>query len=131
MFSCNVFSALHAKHFEIWKKFLWNWWVDCFIAQSIMWYDILGVHSESIFLLMQYFLGELNSSDWLLKSAHDKFSRNNFYFIVVKEFLYDKSYQRYFGEFNWLFSEYYCECQLLWWFEYNWALPWNTVTSKP
>ena len=34
IFSCNVFSALHAKHFEIWKNVLWNWWVDCFIARS-------------------------------------------------------------------------------------------------
>ena len=34
------FSALHAKHFEIWKNPLWNWWVDCFIAQSINWCDI-------------------------------------------------------------------------------------------
>ena len=34
------FSALHAKHFEIWKNPLWNWWVDCFIAQSISWCDI-------------------------------------------------------------------------------------------
>ena len=30
-------------------------WVDCFIAQSIRWCDILGVHSESIFPFMQYF----------------------------------------------------------------------------
>ena len=49
------FSALHAKHFEIWKNILWNWWVDCFIAQSIKWCDILGAHSESIFPFMQYF----------------------------------------------------------------------------
>ena len=34
------FSALHAKHFEIWENPLWNWWVDCFIAQSINWCDI-------------------------------------------------------------------------------------------
>ena len=55
IFNCNVFSALRAKHFEIWKNILWNQWVDCFIARSIMWYDILGVHSESVFPLMQYF----------------------------------------------------------------------------
>ena len=42
IFNCNVFSALHAKHFEIWKNILWNWWVDCFIAQSIKWCDISG-----------------------------------------------------------------------------------------
>ena len=54
-FSCNVFSALHTKHFEIWKNILWNWRVDCFIARSIKWCDILGAHSESIFPFMQYF----------------------------------------------------------------------------
>ena len=42
IFNCNVFSALHAKHFEIWKNILWNWWVDCFIARSIKWCDIFG-----------------------------------------------------------------------------------------
>ena len=51
----NVFSAWHAKHFEIWKNILWNWWVDCFIARSIKWCDILGVYSESIFPFMQFF----------------------------------------------------------------------------
>ena len=55
IFNCNVFSALHAKHFEIWKNILWNWWVGCFIAWSIKWCDILGAHSESIFPFMQYF----------------------------------------------------------------------------
>ena len=55
IFNCNIFSALHAKHFEIWKNILWNWWVDCFIARSIKWCDILGAHSESIFPFMQYF----------------------------------------------------------------------------
>ena len=37
------------------KNILWNWWVDCFIARSIKWCDILGAHSESIFPFMQYF----------------------------------------------------------------------------
>ena len=55
IFNYNNFSALHAKHFEIWKNILWNWWVDCFIARSIKWCDILGAHSESIFPFMQYF----------------------------------------------------------------------------
>ena len=50
-----LFSALHAKHFEIWKDILWNWWVDCLIAQSIKWCDILGAHSESFFPFVQYF----------------------------------------------------------------------------
>ena len=55
IFSCSVFSALHAKHFEIWKIFLWNWWLDCFIAQSIKWCDILGAQRESMFPFMQHF----------------------------------------------------------------------------
>ena len=42
IFYCKFFSALHVKHFEIWKHILWNWWVDCFIARSIMWCDISG-----------------------------------------------------------------------------------------
>ena len=40
IFNCNAFSALHAKHFEIRKNLLWNWWVDCFIAPSIKSCDI-------------------------------------------------------------------------------------------
>ena len=55
IFNCNVFSLLHAKHFEIWKSILWNWWMDCFIAQSIKSCDILDAHSESIFPFMKYF----------------------------------------------------------------------------
>ena len=46
---------MHAKHFEMWKNILWNWWVDCFIVWSIRWCDILGAHSESIFPFLQYF----------------------------------------------------------------------------
>ena len=42
IFSCSVFSALHAKHFEIWKSILWNWWINCLIARSIKWYNISG-----------------------------------------------------------------------------------------
>ena len=65
--------------------------------------------------------------------ADDGFSWSNFYLIVVKEFWYIKKYEGFFGEFNWLSSEYYCECQLLYWFEiWNYlGLPWNTATSKP
>ena len=42
IFNCDVFSALYAKYFEIWKRKLWKWWVDCFIAQSINWCDVFG-----------------------------------------------------------------------------------------
>ena len=55
IFNCNVFYALHAKNFKIWKNILWDRWVDCLIARSIEWCDILGVHSESILPFMQYF----------------------------------------------------------------------------
>ena len=41
-FNSNAFSALHAKHFETWKDFLQNWWIDCFIARSINWCDTSG-----------------------------------------------------------------------------------------
>ena len=55
IFNCNNFSALYAKHLEIRKNILWNWWVDCFIARSIQWCDILCAHNESISPFMQYF----------------------------------------------------------------------------
>ena len=42
IFNCNFFSALHAKHFEIWKNILWNCWLDYFIARSTKWCDISG-----------------------------------------------------------------------------------------
>ena len=50
IFNCNNFCALHAKQFEIWKKKLWNWWVDCFLAQSIKWCDfwVLMVNPFSV-----------------------------------------------------------------------------------
>ena len=42
IFECNVFYVLYAKHFEIWKNILWNWWVDYFIARPIKWCDLSG-----------------------------------------------------------------------------------------
>ena len=74
------FSALHAKHFEIWKNILWNWWVDCFsylllIAESINW-DTSGKPTVVFFskitspswIILSISLDELNSVNWLLKS---------------------------------------------------------------
>ena len=58
IFNYSVFSAFHAKRFEIWKNLLWNWLVDCFIVRSIKWCDnsiFLSVHSESIFPFVEYF----------------------------------------------------------------------------
>ena len=65
--------------------------------------------------------------------AHDEFSRDNFYFIAVKEFFMAKiirgileNLTDYFlniiANFN-----FFGDLE----FEYNSALPWNTVTSKP
>ena len=34
IFNCSVFSAFHAKCFEIWKNMLWNWWVNWLIARA-------------------------------------------------------------------------------------------------
>ena len=54
--SSTVMFFLHCMlNIEIWKNILWNWWVDCFIASSIKWCDIPGVHSECIFPFMQFF----------------------------------------------------------------------------
>ena len=57
IFDRNVFSALYAKNFEkkLWKNILWNWWVDCFLARSIKWCDVLSGHSESFSSFIQYF----------------------------------------------------------------------------
>ena len=42
----------------------------------------------------------------------DEFSWNNFYFIVIKEFWYDKKYSWFLGAFiRILLFEHYCECQ--------------------
>ena len=41
-FLLSVFTALHAKHFKIWKNILSNWWVDCLIVRSSKWCDISG-----------------------------------------------------------------------------------------
>ena len=46
----NDFSALHAVHLEIWKNFLWNWWIDYFIIRFINWPDF-----SSCLLIMNSF----------------------------------------------------------------------------
>ena len=75
----------------------------------------LKIASSSGIILPASF-DELNSTEYCWRAGNE-FSWNNHYFIFAKEFLYGKKYYKFFGEFNWLFSEYYCECQLLWWFE--------------
>ena len=102
----NVFSALHVKHFEIWKNILWNWWVDCFIARSIKWCDILGAHSESIFPFMEYYFF---------------FPENYFSFgFIVSCLLLSQSVEILLGNLPWSFSwnlllplEWYCQSNLM------------------
>ena len=37
IFKCSIFSALHPKHFGIWKNILWNWFLHSIIYR-VMWY---------------------------------------------------------------------------------------------
>ena len=62
IFNCNVFSALHAKHFDICKNILRNWQIDCIIAQFIKWCDIFACHRKSIstLIIMEYFVSQEN-----------------------------------------------------------------------
>ena len=50
IFNCNVFSSLHAKHFEIRKNILWNWWVDCYstIHQVMSYFWVFIVNPVSL-----------------------------------------------------------------------------------
>ena len=55
IFNCNVFSALHAKHFEIWKNILWN--DESIASRQDPSSDVMfpGVHSEFMFPFMEFF----------------------------------------------------------------------------
>ena len=68
IFNCNVFSALHAKYFVIWKNIVWNWWVDCFVARSIKWCDISGCSYWIHFFFYGVFFSQENcvSFDFLV-----------------------------------------------------------------
>ena len=68
IFNCNVFSALRAKYFVIWKNIVWNWWVDCFVARSIKWCDISGCSYWIHFLFYGVFFSQENcvSFDFLV-----------------------------------------------------------------
>ena len=65
--------------------------------------------------------------------ADDEFSWNNFYFIVVKEFLYGKNTRGFLENLTDYFlniivnANFFGDLK----FEYYWVLPWNTATSKP
>ena len=37
IFNFNVFSALHAKHLEIWKNILWNMWLLHSTIHQVIW----------------------------------------------------------------------------------------------
>ena len=106
------FSALHAKHFEIWKNPLWNWWVDCFIAQSINWCDI----SEF--------------SKWIHFPFHCVFFLKKTVFpltllSLVYHWVNQLRYLEYFFLNTIVNVNSFSDLKLLW------VLPWNTATSKP
>ena len=64
---------------------------------------------------------------------HDEFYWNNFYFNVVKEFLYGKNIKGFSEKLTDNFLKidvnvnFFGDLK----FEYYWAIPWNTATSKP
>ena len=61
IFNCNVFSSLHAKHFEIRKNILWNWWVDCYstIHQVMSYFWVFIVNPVSLLWSIFLFLRKL------------------------------------------------------------------------
>ena len=63
----------------------------------------------------------------------DEFSWNNFYFIVVKEFLYGKNIRGFLESLTDYFLNIIVNVNFFGdlKFEYYWALPWSTATSKP
>ena len=63
----------------------------------------------------------------------DEFSWNNFYFIVVKEFLYRKKIRRFLENLTDYFLNVIVNFNFFGDFksEHDWALPKNTATSKP
>ena len=114
VFIVNPFCLLWSIFFSRELHFPWSPFV-LLIAEWIC-LDTSGEPTVGFFLkitspswiILSISLEELNSIDcW---RADDKFSWNNFYFVVVKEFWYGKKW-RFFGEYVWiLFFEYYCEC---------------------
>ena len=107
VFIVNPFSLFWSIFFSRKPSFLWS---PCLllIAESIR-LDTSGKPTVGFFLklscsswiILSISLNELNSSDWLLKRCWWIFL-NNFYFIVVKEFLYGKKIlEVFFVEFNW------------------------------
>ena len=109
--------------------------VDSFIARSIKWCDVLGAHSESIFPFTQHFISFQKTIIRVIDCWRDddEFSWNNFYFIVVKEFLHGKNT----GGFLENLTDYFLNIMVNvnffgdLKFEYYWALPQNTATNKP
>ena len=57
--NCNLCPALDAKHFEIWKNLLWNWWVDCFKARSIKYFQVFVVNPFSLLWSISFFSTKL------------------------------------------------------------------------
>ena len=59
IFNCNIFSALHAKHFEIWKNILWNRLLHSTIHQ-VMWYFWVFIGNPFSILWSIFFSGKLS-----------------------------------------------------------------------
>ena len=116
VFIVNPFSLLWSFFFSRKLCFLWS---PCLllIAESIS----LETSGEPT---MEFFL-KITSPSWIISSistdelnliycwrADDEFSRNNFCFIVIKDFWYDKKILDVFWRilFEYYFFEYYCKC---------------------
>ena len=63
LFSTAIF-LLHCMRNILRYEKMWNWWVDCFIADPSCDAIFLGVHSESIFPFMKYFFSQENCFLW-------------------------------------------------------------------
>ena len=65
MLSClnsHIFSALHTVHFEKWKNFLWNFWIDLLrntIHQLVRCFWVFA-NNRSIFYFMEFFFLKIN-----------------------------------------------------------------------
>ena len=83
IFNCSVFSALHAKHFEIWKKHflkLMNWMLHSTIHQ-VVWYFWVFVINPFSLLCSIFFPKKTVFRLVSLSLANDEFSLNFILFL--------------------------------------------------
>ena len=83
IFNCSVFSALHAKHFEIWKKHflkLMNWMLHSTIHQ-VVWYFWVFVINPFSLLCSIFFPKKTVFRLFSLSLANDEFSLNFILFL--------------------------------------------------